>query len=40
MKDPTVLKPFKADGFVTITDKDYDVVRELAKILNLNLSKM
>ena len=40
MKDPTVLKPFKADGFVTITDKDYDVVRELAKILDLNLSKM
>lgn len=40
MKDPAVLKPFKADGFAPITDKDYDVVRNLAKILNLNLAKM
>ncbi len=40
MKDPAVLKPFKADGFVAIDDKAYDSVRELAKILNLNLEKM
>lgn len=40
MKDPAVLKPFKADGFSSITDKDYDVVRNLAKILNLNLADM
>lgn len=40
LDDKTVLKPFKADGFIRITDKEYDVVRELAKILNLDLSKM
>ena len=40
MKDPAVLKPFKADGFVSIDDKAYDPVRDLAKILNLNLEKM
>jgi phosphonate transport system substrate-binding protein len=40
LTDPAVLKPFKADGFTRITDKDYDVVRDLAKILNLDLAKM
>lgn len=35
-----VLKPFKATGFAVMTDKDYDVVRDLAKILNLDLAKM
>ncbi|MBY0341613.1 MAG: phosphate/phosphite/phosphonate ABC transporter substrate-binding protein [Rhodocyclaceae bacterium] len=39
LNDPAVLKPFKADGFGPISDKDYDVVRDLAKILNLDLSK-
>jgi len=41
MKDPEVLKNFKgATGFGAISDKDYDVVRDLAKVLNLDLSKM
>jgi len=39
LKDPEVLKQFKADGFPAITDADYDVVRNLAKILNLDLTK-
>lgn len=39
-KDQTVLKPFKADGFAPMKDADYDVVRDLAKILDLDLSKM
>jgi phosphonate transport system substrate-binding protein len=39
-KESEVLKPFKADGFTAINDKDYDVVRDLAKILNLDLAKM
>jgi phosphonate transport system substrate-binding protein len=39
-KEPSVLKPFKAEGFGPINDKDYDVVRELAKLLDLDLSKM
>lgn len=38
--EPTVLKPFKAEGFGPVNDKDYDVVRELAKVLDLDLSKM
>lgn len=37
--DPDVLKPFKAEGFGPITDKDYDVVRNLGSLLNLDLSK-
>jgi phosphonate transport system substrate-binding protein len=39
LKDPELLKPFKADGFAVITDQDYDKVRDLAKILNLDLAK-
>ena len=39
-KDPKLLKPFKATGFGPIADKDYDVVRDLSKVLNLDLSKM
>jgi len=35
--DPTILKAFKAEGFTPMTDEDYDVVRDLARILNLNL---
>lgn len=38
LKDPEVLKSFKADGFGAITDKDYDVVRELGTLLKLDLS--
>ncbi|MHB8066576.1 MAG: phosphate/phosphite/phosphonate ABC transporter substrate-binding protein [Desulfobaccales bacterium] len=40
LKDPAILKAFKADGFAAITDQDYDKVRELAKLLNLDLAKM
>jgi len=39
LKDPEVLKPFKADGFGPISDKDYDVVRSLGTLLKLDLSK-
>lgn len=39
LKDPAVLKPFKAEGFGPVSDQDYEVVRDLAKILNLDLSK-
>jgi len=28
-----VLTPFKADGFVAITDADYDIIREIRKSL-------
>jgi len=39
LKDKDVLKTFKAEGFGAMTDKDYDVIRNLAGILNLNLAK-
>jgi phosphonate transport system substrate-binding protein len=39
MNDPEVLKSFKADGFGAISDKDYDVVRNLGSLLKLDLSK-
>jgi len=39
MKDQEVLKPFKADGFGPMTDQDYDVIRNLARVLDLDLSK-
>lgn len=40
LKKSEVLKPFKATGFAKMTDEDYDVVRDLAKILDLDLAKM
>lgn len=39
IKDPAILKPFKADGFDVITDKHYDVVRDLGYLLKIDLSK-
>ncbi|AMM87341.1 phosphate/phosphite/phosphonate ABC transporter substrate-binding protein [Martelella sp. AD-3] len=39
LKDEKVLASFKADGFAPIDDKAYDVVRELGKVLNLDLSQ-
>jgi phosphonate transport system substrate-binding protein len=39
LKDPEVLKPFKADGFGPVTDADYDPIRDLAKLLQLDLNK-
>jgi phosphonate transport system substrate-binding protein len=38
LHDPVVLKSFKAEGFAPITDRDYDVIRDLAKALNLKLA--
>ena len=40
MKDPAILKPFKAEAFGPITDADYDVLRETAKLLNIDLTKV
>jgi phosphonate transport system substrate-binding protein len=40
IKDKEILKAFKADGFAAVSDKDYDVVRELSRVLNVDLSKM
>ncbi len=40
LDDPDVLKPFKADAFESISDADYDVVRDLGRLLNLDFAKM
>ncbi|MCB2190914.1 MAG: phosphate/phosphite/phosphonate ABC transporter substrate-binding protein [Deltaproteobacteria bacterium] len=40
LHDKVVLKSFKATAFGEMNDKDYDVVRDLAKLLNLDLNKM
>ena len=39
LKDPAVLKAFKAEGFDAITDRDYDVVRNLGPLLKIDLTK-
>ena len=39
LKDPAVLKAFKAEGFEGITDKHYDVVRNLGPLLKIDLAK-
>jgi phosphonate transport system substrate-binding protein len=40
LKDPAVLKAMKADGFVSIQDKDYNGVRELGTILKLDFASL
>jgi phosphonate transport system substrate-binding protein len=37
LDDKAVLKPLKAEGFAPITNADYDVVRDLARLLDLKL---
>lgn len=39
LKEADVLKKFKAQGFAPISDKDYDSLRETARLLNLDLNK-
>ena len=39
LKDPAVLKPFKAEAFAPITDQQYDVVRDLGPLLKIDLAK-
>lgn len=39
LKDKSVLENLKAEGFAPASDSDYDVIRDLGGILNLDLSK-
>jgi len=39
LKDKDVLKPLKAEGFAPMNDKDYDVIRDMVKVLNIDLEK-
>lgn len=40
LKDPEILKLFRVEGLAPATDKDYDVLRDMAKILNLDIAKL
>jgi phosphonate transport system substrate-binding protein len=40
VQDKEVLKSFRVEGFVATDDKAYDVLRETAKVLQLDLGKM
>ena len=40
MKDKDVLKSFRVEGFAATDDKAYDVLRDTAKVLALDLAKM
>lgn len=40
LNDPEILKLFRIEGLAPATDKDYDVLRDMAKILNLDIAKL
>lgn len=40
MKDKEVLKAFRVEAFVATDDRAYDILRDTAKVLNLDLGKM
>jgi phosphonate transport system substrate-binding protein len=40
MKDAEILKAFRVQGFAATDDKAYDVLRDAAKVLQLDLAKM
>jgi len=40
VKDPAVLKSFRVEGFAPTDDKAYDILRETAKILQLDLGRL
>jgi len=40
LKDPEVLKNFKADGFAPIDDHSYDVIRDMGKLLKLDFASI
>jgi phosphonate transport system substrate-binding protein len=40
LNDPEILKLFRVEALAPATDADYDVLREMAKVLNLDLEKV
>ena len=40
MRDKDVLKAFRAEGFAAASDKSYDILRETAQILKMDLAKV
>jgi phosphonate transport system substrate-binding protein len=40
VSDKEVLKSFRVDGFVATSDKAYDVLRDMATVLHLDIAKL
>lgn len=40
LEDEAILKVFKAERFTSVEDKDYNIVRDLGKILDLDFAKL
>jgi phosphonate transport system substrate-binding protein len=40
LKDPAILKLFRVEAIAAATDKDYDVLRDMAKVLKLDIAKL
>lgn len=40
LRDPVILKLFRVEGLAPATDKDYDVLRDMAKVLELDIAKL
>lgn len=40
LKDPAILKTFRAEGFAPTDDKAYDILRETARVLDLDLTTL
>jgi phosphonate transport system substrate-binding protein len=40
IKDPALLRSFRAEGFAPTDDRAYDVLRDTAKVLSLDLAKL
>ena len=40
LKDPAILKLFRVEAIAAATDKDYDVLRDMAKVLQLDIAKL
>jgi phosphonate transport system substrate-binding protein len=40
LKDPAILKLFRVEAIAAATDRDYDVLRDMAKVLDLDIAKL
>ncbi len=40
LKDPVILKLFRVEAIAAATDKDYEVLRDMAKVLQLDIAKL
>lgn len=40
LKDPAILKLFRVEAIAAATDRDYDVLRDMAKVLQLDIARL